>query len=415
MNTIVISPSNVVTFPEGGGHFWVYMQYVQGFLAQGCDVYWLERFVRSGNRNRDDEMLRLFATRMERFGLKGKTILYTLEDSSSLSSPVLKFIGVTEAVGESVFRRADLLLNFYYAMDPLLLERFSRTALVDIDPGLLQFWVSTGQLSVSAHDYYLTTGETVGTPSANFSDCGLPWIRIRPPVSLEFWPYRFDQKCEAFSTISSWWGGAGKGEFITDGKGTLYENNKRVTFLQHVSLPRLTTQPLELALNLGEGDQDEGDKLDVQDTSTEDSIEGVTDYVSDAVDKKILLKHGWRLRNAYEVADTPESYQAYIQSSRGEFSCAKPSCLRFQNAWVSDRTICYLSSGKPVVVQDTGPSDYLPNGEGMFRFSTIEEAIESFSVINSNYKKHCLKAREIAAAYFDAKQITKKILDCCRS
>lgn len=409
MSTIVVSPSNVVTFPEGGGHFWVYMQYVQGFLSQGCEVYWLERFSPSGDENRDVYMLKEFSTRMEHFGLKGKTILYTMKDSGSERTSEIEFINQTESYVKSVFQNADLLLNFYYAMAPSLLEQFNRTALVDIDPGLLQFWINAGQLSVSPHNYYLTTGETVGTLTAKFPDGGLPWMHIQPPVSLECWPFHFDPACEAYTTISSWWGGGGKGEFITDGKGTLYENNKRVTFLEYVNLPRLTDQTLELALNLGEGDGPE-----VLDEKAGSFIPGVTDYISDAVDRNILLKHGWRLKDAYEAAKSPEIYQSYIQNSRGEFSCVKPSCLRFQNAWISDRTICYLASGKPVVVQNTGPSIFLPNGEGMFRFSSIEEAVESFAVINSDYEKHCKAARQIAESYFDAKKITAKILDYCQ-
>jgi len=374
----------------------------------------LERFTPSGDEDRDAYMLGEFSKRMVRFGLKGKTILYIQNDSGSQSTPGIKFINVSESYAESVFKRADLLLNFYYAISPALLERFSCKSLVDIDPGLLQFWIDAGQLNVSGHDYYLTTGETVGAPGANFPDCGLPWLHIRPPVSLEWWPFHFDAQCEAFTTVSSWWGGGGKGEFITDGKGTLYENNKRVTFLQYADLSRLTPQVLELALNLGEGEKD--DEIDpmVHDEKSDGSIAGVTDYISDAVDKKILLQHGWKIKDAYEAAKSPESYKSYIQSSRGEFSCVKPSCLRFQNAWISDRTICYLASGKPVVVQDTGPSSFLPNGEGMFRFSTLSEAADSFTAINSDYKKHCKAAREIAETYFDAKNITAKILNYCQ-
>src|SRR3989442_15688054 len=90
------------------------------------------------------------------------------------------------------------------------------------------------------------------------------------------------------------------------------------------------------------------------------------------------------------------SYRAYVQSSRGEFSCAKPSCIEFQNAWVSDRTLCYLASGKPVVAQHTGPSSYLPDGEGMFRFSTLEDAAWALAGIQPDYPRPCGRARAIA-------------------
>ena len=125
----------------------------------------------------------------------------------------------------------------------------------------------------------------------------------------------------------------------------------------------------------------------------------------------MLESHGWRVHHARDVAGTPEMYQDYIQRSRGEFSCAKPSCMKFQNGWVSDRTLCYMASGKPAVVQDTGPSSALPNGLGMFRFSTMEEAADAIEKVNADYVKHCRAARELAEAYFDATTIARRILE----
>lgn len=380
MSVVVISPSNVVTFPEGGGHFWVYMQYVQGLRQLGYEVYWLEHFQSSGDREQDELMLSTFYKRMECYGLSGKVILYSIQDSKSDNGIEYEYIGVCRSEAETIFRRAELLLNFHYKIHPALLSCFRRTALVDIDPGLLQFWITVGQLVVPPHDYYFSTGETVGTPNAKFSDCGLTWTRIRPPVCLELWPYVYAPNSEAFTTVSGWWGD----EWITDGQEILYENNKRVTFIEFVELPRLTDQVLELALALGEGD---------------------------AEDQQVLKSYGWRIRHAYQVAGSPESYQSYIQNSRGEFSCAKPSCMWFQNAWISDRTLCYLATGKPVVVQHTGQSSYLPNGKGMFRFSTLSEAVDALATINANYEKHCRAAREIAETYFEAKQTLESLLN----
>jgi len=411
MSVVVISPSNVVTFPEGGGHFWVYMQYVQGLRQLGCEVYWLERFQSSGDRERDEFMLSTFYKRMERYGLGGKVILYSDRDSISDPGTEYQYIGVYPSHAQEIFRRAELLLNFYYGIDSALLSCFQRTALIDIDPGLLQFWMAVGQLVVPRHDRYFSTGETVGTPNAKFSDCGLTWTRIRPPVSLELWPYVYAPNSEAFTTVSGWWGNGGKGEWITDGQDICYENNKRVTFMEFVELPRLTDQLLELALCLGEGDV-EGDQTKKEQTwqATNPVPPNVTDYKGDAEDQAILESYGWRVRHAYQIGGSPESYQSYIQSSRGEFSCAKPSCMWFQNAWISDRTLCYLASGKPVVVQHTGPSSYLPNGEGMFRFSTLSEAVDALATINANYEKHCRAAREIAETY-EAKPILECLLN----
>src|SRR5437879_3171280 len=198
MPTVVLSAFNVANFPEGGGHFWVYMQYVQGLQQVGCDVYWLERFRSSGDPEADRKRLSPFFNRMQRFGLGGKTILYYSREADNCPATPGGYLGASPSEAEAIFERADLLLNFHYAIAPGLLRRFRRTALVDIDPGLLQFWISRGQLAVPPHDLYFTTGETVGTPGARFPDCGLEWIRIRPPVCLVRWPYRFDPQAEAF-------------------------------------------------------------------------------------------------------------------------------------------------------------------------------------------------------------------------
>src|SRR6266536_2522121 len=379
MPTVVISSYDVANFPEGGGHLWVYMQYAQGLRQVGCDVYWMENFRRSNRDQRDVAALETFRARMERFGLGGKLILYVSQGQAVTLTLPSEYIGMTQAEAEAIFAQADLLLNFHYAINPALLARFRRTALVDIDPGLLQFWISRGQLSVPRHDCYFTTGETVGTPAATFPDCGLRWIHIRPPVGLNQWPYAYDPRDQAFTTVSSW----DADDWIVDAK-EVYENTKRISFLQFAELPHRTSQALELALYLGDGD---------------------------AQDQRMMESHGWRIRHSREVAGTPETYRSYIQRSRGEFSCAKPSCMRFQNAWVSDRTLCYLDSGKPVVVQNTGPSSFLPHGEGMFRFSTLQEAIDALAAINADYERHSRAAREIAEAYFDARQIVERILN----
>ena len=50
MPTVVISPYGAATFPEGGGRFSVYLQYVLGLRQAGCEVYWLEGFRTKGQR-----------------------------------------------------------------------------------------------------------------------------------------------------------------------------------------------------------------------------------------------------------------------------------------------------------------------------------------------------------------------------
>jgi len=380
MAVVVISAYDVVGFPEGGGHFWVYLQYALGLRLLGCEVYWLEGVPTQSRGGQEAAALATFRARMQEYGLGGKLILYPMLSREPSAEAPTEYFDRTRAEAEAIFQRADLLLNFHYAISPALLARFRRTALVDVDPGLLQFWISRGQLSVPRHDFHFTTGETVGSPASRIPDCGFEWTHIRPPVCLERWPYVSDSRGDAFTTVSIW----DSPDWLLD-DGRLCENTKRLAFLEFADLPRLTTQPLELALFL----------------RTE----------RDMAERNDLEKRGWRIRHSREVAATPEMYQAYIQCSRGEFSCAKPSCRRFQNAWVSDRTVCYLASGKPVVVQDTGPSPFLPNGEGMFRFSTADEVLSAFETINADYERHRRAAREIAEAYFDSKQTAERILE----
>jgi hypothetical protein len=403
VTTVVISPSNVVGFPDGGGHFWVYMQYVQGLRALGCDVYWLEHFHGTGDEQHDRTALHIFLERMRHFDLARKVMIIRPGEPFPAGDDENGMV-LTGKLAEQACARADLLLNFSYAINADLLSRFRKTALVDIDPGLLQFWISHGQIQVVPHDLYFSTGETVGTEDALFSDCGIVWQRIRPIVSLRDWPVVFRPNAAALTTVSGWWGD----EWISDGEDILYQNNKRVSFMQFVELAARTDQRLELALCLGIKDPDDPDEVREQQHA---ELTGCTDYQGDAIDKATLENNGWKIKLASAVAGTPDDYRRYIQKSRGEFSCAKPSCMKFKNAWVSDRSLCYLASGKPVIVQDTGPSDFLPEAEGMFRFATPDDALAAIEAMNSDYKAHCLAARRLAETYFDAEKVLTKVLD----
>ena len=237
---------------------------------------------------------------------------------------------------------------------------------------------------MAAHDLYFTTGETVGTPDATFPSGGVEWIHIRPPVSLEHWPLVRDAPERGFTTVSSWW----SDEWASNGGGEWYDNSKRASFMEYVDLPQHVPVALELALSMD---------------------------ASEAEDVALLERHGWLVHGADEVTATPAAYRAYVQRSAGEFSCAKPSCMRLQNAWVSDRTICYLASGRPAVVQNTGPSRYLDGGRGLLRFSTPEQAAQALAEVHADYAGHCAAARELAAAHFDARKVAGEILDAALS
>jgi hypothetical protein len=373
--TVVLSAFDVLQFPRGGGHFSAYLQYVYGLQAAGCDVWWLERMNASGDLEADRRRAAKLSARLGRVGLADRLIVYTGKREDERG-----FLTLDGAHAEAVFARAELLLNFNYEIDPELLARFSRTALVDIDPGLLQLWMQMGDLSVAPHELYFTTGDTVGTPDARFPSGDLPWTHIRPPVSLEHWPVATQEARAEFTTVSSWW--SDEWAIEADGSGW-YENSKRASFIEYLALPELAGVPLELALNV------EDEREDVE----------------------LLERHGWRVRRAEETVPTPADYREYVQSSAGEFSCAKPSCMHLQNAWVSDRTICYLASGRPAVIQHTGPSESLDAGLGVLRFSTLEQAADALAAVRADYEAHRVAAREVAETHFDARKVASTILD----
>jgi hypothetical protein len=401
MLRVILSSPNVIQFSEGGGHWWVFAQWILGLKKCGCDVWWMEEI--SSVDDRTGARIALFKRRLSLLGMEGKALVISRYKSS------YDYLTHSAHEAEQLIKSADLLLNFNYHLSSETIGRFKRTALVDIDPGLLQFWISAGQIFLQEHHVYFTTGETVGAAEANFPSCGITWHRVRPVVDTEVWAVRYNEAYQKFTTISSWWGGGGKGEWITNGSDILFENNKRVTFLRFTDLPDKVPRTLELALSIDEGVY-RSDARGRSDLVRSGSPEDVTDYVDDATDVQLLRAKNWSVVVASQVSGSPDAYMQYIGNSRGEFSCAKPSCLYFQNAWVSDRTLCYLASGKPVVLQDTGPSAFLPRDRGMFRFSSLDDAVAAFEAIESNYQAQCASAREVAEAYFEASTACELVL-----
>lgn len=372
MSITVCLCAKTLYYPDGGGHLWVYLNWALGLRALGCRVIWLERV---GPRDPVHEVqgrVSALKNRLERYDL-ANTLALCSWTNDPLSLAAVEGCLDLEAAGE-----ADLLLNLAYNIPPEVVERFRRSALVDIDPGLSQVWISTGQLAVARHDLYFTIGETVGQPGALFPDCGLRWHYTPPPVFLPAWPPTEADSTAPYTTITHWWG---RGETF---QGQTFNNGKRSGFAPFLDLPRRTTQPLELAISRG---------------------------ADDANERAMLRKRGWRVRDAHAIASTPWEYQHYIRNSRGEFSCAKPFYTRLQNGWTSDRTLCYLASGKPAVVQYTGPSRFLPDSLGLFRFRDLEEAVRCLETAAADYERQCKLARALAEEYFDARKVIGHVLE----
>ena len=377
--------ANTLSYPEGGGHLWVYLNWALGLRSVGCQVTWLEDTAPSIRRRMPPhEVQRLVAA------LKARLARHDLADSVALcsSSPEpLPQDAVEGCLDLEAAAEADLLLDLNYARHTEIVGRFRRSALVDIDPGLSQIWMSAegaehGLRQIAPHDVYFTTGETVGQPGARFPDCGLKWQYIPPVVYLPEWPVTAAEPHAPFTTVTHW-----RTQWLWY-EGEYRLNDKRLTFLEYSDLPGLTNAHLELAVFLTRDDAHD-----------------------DFEDQRLLEQKGWKIRPSWEVSRTPEAYRTYIQQSKGEFSCAKPSCMLLQNAWISDRTLCYLASGKPAVVQHTGASRFLPDAEGLFRFRTLEEAARALSAAESDCEQHGRLARALAEEYFDAQKVVGRVLE----
>src|SRR5438270_8182219 len=99
-------------------------------------------------------------------------------------------------------------------------------------------------------------------------------------------------------------------------------------------------------------------------------------------------------------SDDLDAYRRYVTRSRGEFTVAKDQNVRLRSGWFSERSAQYLAAGRPVVTQETGFSNILPTGEGLFGFTTLDEAAAAVDAINSDWGRHSRAAREIAREYF---------------
>jgi hypothetical protein len=368
--------ANCIGYPEGGGHLWVYLNWALGLRALGCRLVWMERVGGPGGIRpaQVPGQLAALKERLERYELAETLALCSWSGEPLPPAVQAGCLDLDDAAG------ADLLLNFEYTLPASVVGRFRRSALVDIDPGLLQVWIAQGGIRPARHTVYFTTGETVGRLGAKIPDVGLPWHYVPPCVALDWWPATPAPENAPFTTVSHWYAE----EWVDDG-GAGYANDKRSGFLPFLDLPGRTHQPLELALCFGDGDEDE---------------------------RENLLRRGWGVRESGEISSTPWDYQKYIQGSRGEFSCAKPSTVRMQNAWVSDRTLCYLASGKPAVVQHTGPSRFLPDAAGLFRFHTPDEAARYLDTAAADYERQCRLARALVEEYFDARKVAARVLEC---
>ncbi|MGE0823753.1 MAG: hypothetical protein AB7G75_03390 [Candidatus Binatia bacterium] len=363
------------------GVVWQALQYLIGFRQLGHDVYYVED---SGAPPYDPRVKSIVANPyysvanlqhvFAQFDLADRWVYWDMESDT--------YWGLSKTRLHDLYERADIVVNLCGATPPRAEHRRNGKLLyIETDPVFEQIRAAQGEQQtldfVAAHDACFTYGENIGEPDCLVPVAGIDWKKTRPPVILDVWKEHVNPTCRFFTTVATW---HNKGKDITY-QGQTYYWSKHVNFLQFLDLPRRTPQPLELAVETG-------------DEAVREKLSGL----------------GWHLAEASEMSATVEGYRDYIYSSRGEFTVAKDIYVRPRSGWFSDRSVCYLAAGKPVVTQETGFSKFIPTGRGLFSFSTIEEAVAAFEAINRDYTFHARAAREIASEYFDATKLLSSML-----
>lgn len=367
--------------PYIGGHTWVFLQYLLGFRRLGWDVVFLDwlgpamcvdEHGRPAPADRSVNV-RYLCDVMRGFGLEHCFAL-VLDGGE-------RFIGLSRRQVIDRLGEAPFLLNVNgYLVDQELLGHAAKRVFLDIDPGFLHMWQDMGLHDpFQGHDAFVTIGQNIGQADCVIPTCGREWITTPQPVVLDQWPVCADAPRGAFTSIATWRGAFGPLNY----KGKTY--GLRVhEFRKLVQLPGLTGRRFELALDI--------DPVETRDID-------------------LLRENDWTLLDPAAVARDPWVYREFVQGSEAEFMVAKTMYVETRSGWMSDRSICYLASGKPVVVQDTGLSGLYPLGEGLLAYSTLEEAVHGVGEISDQYDRHARAARAIAQEYFDSDRVLSRLLE----
>lgn len=380
---IVLANGSLAKYPQGGGHWSVLLQYLFGLDALGHEVFWLEFLPRTGDPARDRRLVKIFLNRFRRYGFAGRcAVLLVDADFARISLESADVYGASRWRIAETISNADLLWNFCCTLRPPFLSRFKRRALIDLDPGMVQFPVLDRGYAINDHHTLLTIGSKIGEPDCHVPTLGRVWHRFLPFVHLPLWRPATDPGERApFSSVTQWtWD-----EYWHEGR--LLSFSKRSAYLQYLEMPQKTGRVFELAAN-----------IHPRETTG---------------DREFIVRAGWRLASPNWVARSPVRYQDYIRRSRAEFCCPKPIYKEFNTGWFSDRSVAYLATGRPVLAEDTGFSAGLPTGRGLLCFKNLSEAVAGVQEIDGNYPQHARAARQLAEQYFSAEKSLPSMLGAC--
>ena len=352
--------------PRQPGHTWQFLQYLLGFRRLGFEVLFVDRLPTT-----ELSKVEYMENTLGRFGLP-----WTISHDDGRHSGLLRRDTL------AWIRSADLLLNVMgFCTDEELLAAARHRVFLDTDPGFGQMWHELGLADVfSGHDAYVTIGERIGTPDCSIPTCGLRWQTTRQPVVLDEWPVAPPPRDPfAFGSIATWRGAYAPVEYDSQRFGLRVHE-----FRRFADLPRITGRRFELALDIDPADD---------------------------ADRVLLQKGGFALADPSVVTATIDGYRDYVRGSWAELMVAKEMYVASRSGWFSERSACYLASGRPVLAQDTGLKGLLPIGEGLVTFTALDEAAAGVEAIAGDWQRHARAARDLAETYFDSDVVLSRLLD----
>lgn len=376
MGIKIVCSGHLVRYPVGG-FSWHHLQYLVGLRRMGHEVTYFEDY---GWANSCYDLARNEMTPDPRYGigyLRSLLRLHALDDHWCYLAEDGTAYGLPREHLAQRCRECDVYFNLSNINWIPELEQCRRRVLVDTDPVFTQIGAHGLGGPFSRYHTLFTYGENVHRPGCEMPDGGARWLPTRQPVVLDLWPVEAGDPSASFTTVMNW---SSLGDREHEGK--VYGQKDR-EFERFLSLPHATGEVMEVAISA---------PVEV---------------------RKRLINSGWRLADPLEVTRSPWSYQCYLSGSRAEFSVAKHGYVSTRCGWFSDRSSAYLAMGRPVVVQDTGFSDFLPCGAGLLAYHTVDEAITAIRRLNDDYEAHCRAARAVVEEYFDARRVLADLLEQC--
>lgn len=301
------------------------------------------------------------------------------------NTPAQDCVGMTRAQLRDLYANADAILNICGAQelnDDIL--RSDCLIYVESDPGVEQIKVDSGNADtreyLSKHRKLFTFAERIGTPHFPVPLHGFEWLPTRQPVVTDLWRSPAPDPASTIYTTIANWSTSGKKDITWRGETYLW--SKSLEFLKFIAAPAAVGEPLELATD-----------------------------IPDLPIRQKFLDAGWRFTPPHEMSADWDLYRRYIQNSRGEFTVAKDQYVRLSTGWFSDRTACYLASGRPAITQATGFTDFYGGRGGLFAFETLDDIAHAAAQIRSDYPAHCRAAADVAREAFEAEKVLASLLE----